>query len=271
MRYLIALVVCSTVAATTAKAQDAQAEVRARDQFLANVAKGVREHPREIGRGALAWLLDREAVLRLLSILSGTPPTGDSKSGWIVPTRTTYSAKWLVQRFDRDGDGVVARDELPGPADWFQKLDRDRDGFVSPVDLDWSPKSPLNKASGDAKMLFRVIDTDGDGQVSAAEWRDYLGKLAPGRDYLVQDDLIPLFASVGKKGKAGAPPGFSRGINTVLFKAFFDGDVASIFEGPRPGDSAPDFTLPTPDGKSSFTLSSQFGKRPIVLNFGSFT
>jgi cytochrome oxidase Cu insertion factor (SCO1/SenC/PrrC family) len=37
-----------------------------------------------------------------------------------------------------------------------------------------------------------------------------------------------------------------------------------------PGDSAPDFTLPTQDGSNRVTLSSLRG-RPVVLVFGSYT
>ena len=37
------------------------------------------------------------------------------------------------------------------------------------------------------------------------------------------------------------------------------------------GDSAPDFTLKSPDGKTSFTLSSFKGSKPVVLIVGSYT
>lgn len=37
------------------------------------------------------------------------------------------------------------------------------------------------------------------------------------------------------------------------------------------GDPAVNFSLKAPDGKSSFTLSSNFGKRPTFLIFGSYT
>ena len=39
----------------------------------------------------------------------------------------------------------------------------------------------------------------------------------------------------------------------------------------RPGDSAPDFRLPTLDGKQLVQLSSLRGSRPVVLIFGSYT
>lgn len=39
----------------------------------------------------------------------------------------------------------------------------------------------------------------------------------------------------------------------------------------RPGDQAPDFTLPRHDHTGSVTLSSHRGQRPVVLVFGSYT
>src|ERR1700757_4784498 len=37
------------------------------------------------------------------------------------------------------------------------------------------------------------------------------------------------------------------------------------------GDMAPDFSLESPDHKSSFRLTSLRGERPVVLVFGSYT
>lgn len=37
------------------------------------------------------------------------------------------------------------------------------------------------------------------------------------------------------------------------------------------GDTAPDFTLATSDGKRKVTLSSFRGQRPVALIFGSYT
>ncbi len=37
------------------------------------------------------------------------------------------------------------------------------------------------------------------------------------------------------------------------------------------GDMAPDFSLESPDHKSSFQLSSLRGEKPVVLVFGSYT
>ena len=40
---------------------------------------------------------------------------------------------------------------------------------------------------------------------------------------------------------------------------------------PKAGDPAPDFTLSSPDGARTVTLSTFRGKRPVVLVFGSYT
>jgi len=37
------------------------------------------------------------------------------------------------------------------------------------------------------------------------------------------------------------------------------------------GDMAPDFTLKSPDGKRTITLSDFRGKKPVALVFGSYT
>jgi hypothetical protein len=39
----------------------------------------------------------------------------------------------------------------------------------------------------------------------------------------------------------------------------------------QPGELAPDFELPTPDGTTRVRLSSFRGRRPVVLVFGSYT
>ena len=52
---------------------------------------------------------------------------------------------------------------------------------------------------------------------------------------------------------------------------FLRGDMGWLTSGPQVGDVAPDFTLPKHDGTARIKLSDSFGKRPVVLVFGSFT
>jgi hypothetical protein len=57
----------------------------------------------------------------------------------------------------------------------------------------------------------------------------------------------------------------------VLLYGLLTGEIGCGSEGPKLDAPAPDFTLKSPDGKTTITLSSFKGKKPVVLVFGSFT
>ncbi|HKO54961.1 MAG TPA: hypothetical protein VJ276_03725 [Thermoanaerobaculia bacterium] len=49
-----------------------------------------------------------------------------------VPDRA--SAERLARGYDRNGDGIITRDEFPGNANAFSRLDRNGDGVISQAD-----------------------------------------------------------------------------------------------------------------------------------------
>ena len=57
----------------------------------------------------------------------------------------------------------------------------------------------------------------------------------------------------------------------ILLKGLAAGELGSGSEGPRLGQLAPNFTLATPDGRKSITLSKFRYQKPVVIVFGSFT
>jgi len=63
------------------------------------------------------------------------------------------------------------------------------------------------------------------------------------------------------------PKGSMKGSD---FSEFDEGPMHDMFGGPQKGQEAPDFTLTTIDGKI-ISLSSYIGKKPVVLEFGSYT
>jgi hypothetical protein len=102
---------------------------------------------------------------------------------------------------------------------------------------------------------FASLDRDQDGVLSAKDL-----------------DFMPPKKDAGKQPKkAGKEMQMPPKMKQMILKGFFDGDIGSWCEGPQLGEPAPDFTLPTPDGKKSITLSQSFKKKPTVLIFGSFT
>jgi len=216
-----------------------------------------------------------ENVRMLLCILRGSR-MGPGE-GWFGPSQTRYTWSWLAAAHGIDPTTKeISRKAFRGTDAEFASLDRDRDGVLSATDLDWSEGSPIAKAGQQAKALFDSID-DGDGKVNPEEWLKLMKKLGGERDFLTRDDLIPLFlpknpARPASKAKAvGKEAKMPPALKQMILKGFFDGDIGSWCEGPQLGEPAPDFTLPTPDGKKPITLSHSFGKKPVVLIFGSFT
>jgi hypothetical protein len=210
-----------------------------------------------------------EAVQMTVSILRREPMRVGA--GWFHPSRSSYDWKWLAGRMDADRDGVITRREFKGPAELFDRLDRDGDGRLTPADFDWSERSPWVRQSRAAGMLFRRADVDTNGRISAAEWQALFKKAARGKDHLTPEDLRALLypppppRRPGKRPEAGMPPRW------LLLAGLFRGEIGSLREGPRLGEMAPDFRLQTQDGKRTIRLSDYRGKKPVVLIFGSFT
>jgi hypothetical protein len=212
--------------------------------------------------------LKRLEIVEMVTAIAGGSDLGPN-SGWFHPAQSRYSWKWLASRFDANKDGKIERREFPGSDDLFNRLDRDHDGVLTPADFDWSDRSPLARRASMARTLFHLFDANSNGRVSREEWDAFFARLSAGKGYFSPDDLreamerFQLAKKDGSKNKGPSP--------LVFLKGLLCGELGSPFEGPRVGQTAPDFTLETFDGKRHVTLSQFRGKKPVVLVFGSFT
>jgi hypothetical protein len=212
--------------------------------------------------------LGRLEIVEMLSAVAGGSGMGPGE-GWFHPGQSRYGWDWLAARFDANKDGKIERPEFGGPAELFDRLDRDRDGVLTRADFDWSENSPWVRQHRLATSWFYLIDANSNGRVSRAEWQAFFEKASGGKGYVTVDDLRAALQPPRPKappgpGKGGPPP-------AVLVKGLLEGELGSLYEGPRLGQMAPDFTLPTPDGKGQVRLSQHRGKKPVVLIFGSFS
>jgi len=97
---------------------------------------------------------------------------------------------------DTDQDGRISRDEWKGPADGFNRLDSNNDGFLTREEL-----GQAGRAQG------RKMDTDNDGRISRQEWQGaaaMFDRLDSNHDgFLTRDEM--------RKGGAAFPgPGGAR-------------------------------------------------------------
>jgi hypothetical protein len=209
-----------------------------------------------------------EAARMLTAILQGSH-MGPGE-GWFGPGQGRYGWKWLAARCDANHDGKITREEFKGPADLFERLDRDHNGVLTADDFDWSERSPFMRQVDQAEFWFRKLDADSNGRLTREEWQAFFEKMAKGRDAITPEDLREgLFPPSPPPPPGKVPPGMPSPL--LLTVGLFKGEVGSPFPGPGVGQKAPDFTLPTQGGKRQITLSAYRGDRPAVLIFGSFT
>ncbi len=208
-----------------------------------------------------------ESVRMLAAILRGSR-MGPGE-GWFGPAQTRFDWKWLVARYGVDAEkGGIPRSRVRGPDALFARLDRNKDGVITPDDLDWSERSPYVQMSQLSSRLFRKLNAEENGRLTKEELAQFFEKAAKGKDHLSADDfndalLAGMFAARGRSSEGPK--------QAVLLRGLFAGELGSMNEGPRVNQPAPDFTLKTVDGKSTVQLGKLIGPKPVVLIFGSFT
>ncbi len=207
-------------------------------------------------------------------------------SGWWTPGPKRYDWKWLSEHFDANKDGHIERDEFPkdiANADQlFDRLDRDGDEQLAPADFDYSDPNPATMAMNPAAMknmmsnrLFDKLDTDSNGRVTQTELAEFFRRADKDKsEFLTPDDMRLAIADPPSRKRAtdeaDAPP-IGPSTPSAALRMLLSGELGWLSSGPKLGDIAPDFTLPKHDGSARIKLSDSFGKRPVVLVFGSFT
>ncbi|WP_435022473.1 deiodinase family protein [Tundrisphaera sp. TA3] len=191
------------------------------------------------------------------------------EDGWFrtAVAQTRFGWEATRQRFDRDGDGRIARGEFPGNDADFARLDRDRDGSLTPADFDFSAHA-LTPSLG--SMVFARADRDGDGKVGRDEFDALFREADSGNQgFLSLGDLQEAFRPPPRPAEAGPAPGPPT--RETLIRGLFRQEIGSLRPGPKLDEAAPDFTLRTADGSEEVTLSKLVGPRPVVLVFGNVT
>ncbi|MFO0805630.1 MAG: deiodinase family protein [Gemmataceae bacterium] len=208
-----------------------------------------------------------ESARMLVAILRGLK--ADGSNGWFGPAESRYTWAWLAQRSGLDAKATaIPKDKFNGPAAFFDKLDRDGDGRITPQDLDWSDRNPYVMQASMITRFFRRMDGNTDGELTPAELEAFFKRVGNGKDTITAEDLRNAMIP---RGPGGFSPGDGASV-PVLLKGFFTSEVGSLQDGPKVGDAAPDFKLgfvKEDGGLSLHALTSK--KKPTVLILGNFT
>eukprot|EP00415_Alexandrium_ostenfeldii_P000679 UN0679 len=99
------------------------------------------------------------------------------------PEMLTVAGKAILGHYDKDGDGLVSKEEFAEKggkeADvdrHFKDLDKDNNGKLDPLELAPMVTGKLG-ADQDLEALLRLADTDGDGHLTSEELDGVSGTL----------------------------------------------------------------------------------------------
>jgi hypothetical protein len=209
-----------------------------------------------------------ELFEQIQSNFSTAPRAAGQAGGWYHPSISRYTWKWFASRFDANADGTIRRAEFTGPDAAWERLDRDHDGAIAATDFDWSEGSAWYRMARQGSRRFDMIDSDGNGRITAGEWQAFFAIVADGKDHLTNDDLRDaMFINAERPRSRFAT--FADRVDRL--KVILNGDIGSMYEGPDLGTPGPEFTLTTHDRRGVVRLADYRGNKPVVLIFGSFT
>lgn len=228
---------------------------------------------RDAGQQAIDYAKHIEIVEMATAVMKGSDM--GPNDGWFRHgTQSRYGWEWIAKFHGITPDKSIRRNDFKGPPEIFDRLDRNHDALLKKDDFDWSPFSAYARAAMPSGYWFRSIDANSNGRISRDEWSAFFDKIAKGKPHLTAEDLreaLPTMPPPKRDDEPPPQPSPDDPSPITLLTGLLTGELGSPMPGPRVGSMAPDFTLPTQDGKGEITLSQFRGKKPVVMIFGSFT
>ncbi len=144
---------------------------------------------------------------------------------------------FLKEKYDKDGDGQVAKSEYDRGEEKFARYDKTKDGVLT--DADFTRKSRRNNAGRMITMVggqvARAADSDKSGSVTKREWQGFVAAVCHEDGSLDVDALvkkIPQQSQGGQRGQGGQRRGRRGGfrMSPAMLDRMMDFDESGAFD-----------------------------------------
>jgi len=149
------------------------------------------------------------------------------------------------QRMDANGDGKISPQEFPGPRQYFDQFDTDKNGFLSQSERDAMRQARMKGGfsragiggTGAGQELFRTLDADQDRKLSSKEWTvllrsaDFKKADSQADGHVTSEEWMRFFGQGQRPARGGGEGGGAQvGAHAPKVSAqFMEGDRALDF------------------------------------------
>ncbi len=111
----------------------------------------------------------------VMSAMVGMAADGNQQAGQRQNMDPAERWAQLLDRFDKDNDDKISKDEFKGPGEVFDRFDKDEDGVITEEEAMQAAGNAGGRQKQDPAARFAKMvenwDADGDGQISKDEWK----------------------------------------------------------------------------------------------------